>query len=920
MATTLQNAPQNASEGASDVAATAARLPFRPHVVSAVCRRDLARFFTNVSGYVYLVLFLVACAVAAFWPEEFFANNLANLDQLNRLYPYLLLLFIPAITMSVWADERKQGTEELLLTLPASDFEVVLGKYLAAVGIYLGALAFLAFGLTAALLALGRPDLGILLATFIGYALMGGLLIAVGMVASLLSGNVTVAFILGALFCAIPVFAELFGGLSSSGAVGRAIERYSVPGQFRDFGRGVVPLAGIIYFVALAASMLYINVTLLGRRHWAGGEASAGKAGHAAVRVLSVLVAALSLFSLAARAGYGPDLSEERLSTLSRESKELISRIPGNRPVFIEAYLSPEVPGEYVEAKANLINLLRSYDQLGGDRVRVNIVETELFSPEARQAESRFGITPRRVFTRENARQGFQEIVLGVAFTSGPEQVVIPFFDRGLPVEYELTRSIRVVTSASRKKVGILATDANLLGGFDFRAMSQSGEWEVVTELKKQYDVSSVPADSPIPTDLDALVVAQPSSLTQPQIDNLVTYVRGGGPVLLLMDPLPQFDRSMSMSLAPSQPKEPPGGMFGGGPPPEPKGDLSPLLELLGLEWPNDQIVWNPYNPHPKLSSLPSEYVFIASASGSDAFNPDEEVSSGLQEMILLFPGYFKARGGGPDFTPLLRTDNQGGVVRFQEITTPSFLGLGIDPRRATHFATGEAYTLAARIEGEPRASASGSEAEKPKATKLHAIAIADLDFISDGFFNLRQAGSDDLELEFDNVTFILNCVDQLAGDTSFIELRKQRKKQRTLTTLEKQDRAFEKARLAQEKEAEDEANKQLEAAREGMSQKIQQIESNQELDDRSKQIALANLRDVEQRKLDVSTANIEDAKKRKVEESFAEKERKLREIRSRVRLNVVTMLPLPALLLGAVVFFIRSGRENRGANPNRLA
>lgn len=337
------------------------------------------------------------------------------------------------------------------------------------------------------------------------------------------------------------------------------------------------------------------------------------------------------------------------------------------------------------------------------------------------------------------------------------------------------------------------------------------------------------------------------------------------------------------------------------------------MLDLLGLEWPPDQIVWNPYNPHPKFNSLPAEYVFISASNGSDAFNEKEEVSGGLQEMILLFPGHLRARGGGgPEFTPLLRTDDQGGVVRFDELTTPSLLGLGIDPRRAPHLATGDAYTLAAKLEGDAPAVAGA------KAPKLKAIAVADLDFISDGFFNLRQSGSE--EFEFDNVTFVLNCVDELAGDPSFIELRKQRKKQRTLTALERQDRQFEKLRLAEEKKAEEEADSELAAAREGMDAKIQQIESNAELDDRTKQIALANLREVEQRKFEVTEANIQDAKRRKVEESLAAKERKLREIRSRVRMNVVTMLPLPALILGAAVFFIRNSRENRGANPNRLA
>lgn len=903
--TTIQNESTRTTADDRPAGALAFPLP-RPHVVGAVCRRDLARYFTNVAGYVFIVLFIVTSSVAAFWSKAFFANNLANLDQLNELMPYLLLLFIPAITMSVWADERRQGTEELLLTLPARDLEVVLGKYLAALGIYTAAIGFLAFGLTVVLSWLGNPDFGILLATFIGYWLMGATLLALGMVASLLSGNVTVAFILGALFCAVPVFAEFLSGA-------KVIESASIPSQFREFGRGVVPISGVVYFLGLASAMLYVNVALVGRRHWAGGERSAGLWGHAIVRIVAVVVAVLSLQTIVARAGWRPDLSAERLNTLSGESRRLLKEIPNDRPVFIEAFFSPEVPRGYVEAKQNLLSLLKEFDAIGGGKIRLNLIETDRYSEEARRAEQQYGIVPRRVVTIGPDRQGFDEILMGVAFTSGPEQVVIPFFDRGLPVEYELTRSVRTVAGTERRRVGVLETDAGLLGSFDFRSMAQNREWQVVSELRKQYEVVRVPADAPIAGDLDALIVPQPSSLTQPQMDNLVTYVESGGPTLLFMDPLPEVDRSAQMSLAPTQPKEQPGGMFGGGPPPEQKGDITPLLERLGIDWPETEIVWNPYNPYPKFGNLPPEYVFITPSSGeANAFNPGVPATSGLQEMIMLFGGYvLPRRGAATEFTPLLRTNDEGGIVPFNSLVGPGFLGVTVSLNRAARLLTGRGYTMAARLEGK-----SADEGEDRGG--VNAIVVMDLDLISDQFFQLRQAGSE--EIEFDNVAFVLNCVDTLVGDDSFIDLRKQRRRHRTLTRLEAADRAFEADRLQQEAEAEAEAEEQLEAARQRMTEKIAAIDANPELLDRTKQIMLSQVREVEQRRLTVAEANIKEAESRKIEDSIAAKEQQLEAIRGQVRLAAAVVPALPALALGLIVAFLRARRENRGANPNRLA
>jgi ABC-2 type transport system permease protein len=585
------------------------------------------------------------------------------------------------------------------------------------------------------------------------------------------------------------------------------------------------------------------------------------------------------------------------------------------------------VPREYVQTKANLIGLLKEYAALGGSKIRLNLIETERFSPEAKDAQTRFGIEARKVFSTEQSRQSQLEIYMGVALTSGLEEVIVPFVDRGLPVEYELTRSIRTVSRAKRKKVGILNTDAKLMGGFDFQSMGQESEWAIVTELKKQYEVSTVSADDGIPGEFDVLLVAQPSSLTQRQIDNLTAYVRKGKPVLLFVDPAPV----LNLQLAPSSPRQPMGGPFGGQPPPEPKGNIRPLMDLIGLDWPDDLIVWDRYNPHPQLQFDDPEIVFVGRGSGqAEAFNTSQPASSGLQEAVLLYPGLLRPKGSAAmKFVGLMQSSDAGGTIAFHEIVRPGLFGQSLN-RNRIHIPSHEAYTLAAQLKGpiesapEPKKSES-KDAQKESASdhpaQLSAIVIADLDMISDRIFEIRTSRPADYDyLDFDNVSFVLNCVDVLAGDESFIQLRKRRPEHRTLRALEAQAKGFIKKSEDEEKVAEDDAKKQRELAQQHLDNEVKRVRENKEYDARTKEIVLDSLEQVENRRLEVTKAKIDDAKRKRIEESRTNKERSIKGIENSIRFLAVAVPPLPALLLGLLVYGVRLGRENQGANPNRLA
>ena len=111
----------------------------------AVIKRNFVGYFSNPTGYVLLCVFVSLTSFAAFWPHGFFNSNLANLEQLNEYLPLIMLIYIPTITMSIWSEERRERTDELLLTLPAKDFDIVVGKFLSAALIFTVSLLFSQF-------------------------------------------------------------------------------------------------------------------------------------------------------------------------------------------------------------------------------------------------------------------------------------------------------------------------------------------------------------------------------------------------------------------------------------------------------------------------------------------------------------------------------------------------------------------------------------------------------------------------------------------------------------------------------------------------------------------------------------------------------------------------------------------------------
>ena len=235
--------------------------------VVAVLRRELASYFATPVAYVFIVIFLVLASAFTFYLGNFYERGQADLEPFFTFHPWLFLFLVPALSMRLWAEERKSGSIELLMTLPIEVWQAVLGKFLAAWA-FTGIAIALTFPLWITVNYLGDPDNGVILAAYIGSLLMAGGFLAVGACISAGTKNQVIAFILSVVAC----FALLLAGFElvldafaawAPQALVDAVASLSFLTHFANISKGVIDLRDLVYFGLLIAVCLYANTIVL---------------------------------------------------------------------------------------------------------------------------------------------------------------------------------------------------------------------------------------------------------------------------------------------------------------------------------------------------------------------------------------------------------------------------------------------------------------------------------------------------------------------------------------------------------------------------------------------------------------------------------------------------------------------------------
>ncbi|MEM7254165.1 MAG: ABC transporter permease subunit [Pseudomonadota bacterium] len=232
-----------------------------------IFKREFKGYFATPIAYVFLAIFVFLSGIFAFYIGNFFSRGQADLQPFFTFHPWLYLVLIPALAMRLWAEERRGGTIELLLTLPVTMTQAVIGKYLAAWA-FTGLALVLTFPMWISVNYLGEPDNGIILAAYVGSFLMAGAFLAIGSCISALTKNQVVAFVISAVVGLIfilsgyPLVLDFFSAWAPERIV-EAISSFSFLTHFQTIRRGVIDLRDLIYFISLIAFWLFANVVIV---------------------------------------------------------------------------------------------------------------------------------------------------------------------------------------------------------------------------------------------------------------------------------------------------------------------------------------------------------------------------------------------------------------------------------------------------------------------------------------------------------------------------------------------------------------------------------------------------------------------------------------------------------------------------------
>lgn len=420
-------------------------------MMTTVIKKELRGYFNSAIAVIFLAVFLAFALSMFFWTEKFFARGLADLRPLFKWMPVLQIILASALAMRLWADERRAGTLEILLTLPVPRWQLVVGKFIAGMLLIAVALA-LTLGLPITIAQMGNLDLGPVLGGYLATLLLSAAYLAIGMCVSAATENQIIAFVGTAALCGITWVIGLFewkvGQLFGTGV------------RFESVARGVLDLRDLAYYAGIVAVGIALNVLLLQRLTWGRGSRGRSRR-HAALLGVGLVVAnaiALDLW-LAPVQRTRIDLTEDGSYSLSPSTRRILAGL--DERLLIRGYFSEKTHPKLTPLIPQLRDLLEEYRIAGGGKVRVEMIDPTESDDAKRDAKEKYGIDPTPLRFASQVEHSVVNAYFTIAIEYGDQHGVIGLNElivvRAMDIgsvdislknpEYQLTKTIKKTVS-----------------------------------------------------------------------------------------------------------------------------------------------------------------------------------------------------------------------------------------------------------------------------------------------------------------------------------------------------------------------------------------------------------------------------------------------------------------------------------------
>lgn len=465
--------------------------------VWTIAKKEFRDYFTAPIAYIYLITFLAV--TTWLFLRSFFLVGQGTLRGFFTLMPWIYLFFIPAIAMGKWSEEKKQGTIELLFTLPISKRDVLAGKFLAGLGLLTTAL-LCTFPLPLTLSFIAKLDWGPVIGGYLGLLFMGGAYLAIGLWISSLTRNQIVAFILGVAACfALFIIGEplVTTGLPSLPA---SVLRYAGLGtHFESIGRGVIDSRDILYYFSVILLFLFFNLKVLEGRPW--------------IPSLALLIGIITLNLLASRHFARLDLTRQKMYTLAPATKKILKNL--DDVVTIRLYFTPHLPPALGNVRRDVEDILSEYKTYAGNRLRVEYHNPQA-DPAAEQKVQAMGIPPIELSVIHKDKQEVAKIYLGMTVGFASRQEILAVVQNTANLEYRLDAAILKVSQFQKPVLGWWGPTAD----YSF----------LMDRLKQRYDVKTWEAGAP------TVLFIGSEGVTPEQKKGLADYLQKGGKAILLAE------------------------------------------------------------------------------------------------------------------------------------------------------------------------------------------------------------------------------------------------------------------------------------------------------------------------------------------------------------------------------------------------